>query len=95
MTVHLSARLAWHANSWNGRVCSQPKLNAACMAHEHIREGRLDDLEHLHRDKPFTEILKLTGYLPPCQRDANAFGPGAFIVKHEDPLPGRNLPSVE
>jgi len=65
------------------------------MAHEHIREGRLDDLEHLHRDKPFTEILKLTGYLPPCQRDANAFGPGAFIVKHDDPLPGRNLPSVE
>jgi len=65
------------------------------MAHEHIREGRKDDLEHLHRDKPFAEVLKLTGYRPPCQRDANAFGSDRFMVKHDDPLPGRSLPSVE
>lgn len=95
MSTHLSARLTWHENGWNGRVCSQPKLNAACMAHEHIREGREDDLEHLHRDKPFAEVVRLTGYLPPCQRDANAFGADTFVVRHDDPLPGRNLPSVE
>src|SRR5882762_7786085 len=95
MTTHLSARLSWHENGWNGRVCSHPKLNAACMAHEHIREGRDDDLEQLHHDKPFAEVRRLTGYLPPCQRDANAFGSGEFVIRHDDPLPGRNLPSVE
>jgi hypothetical protein len=65
------------------------------MAHEHIRELRDDSLEQLHHDKPFAEVRSLTGYLPPCQRDANAFGSDGFIIKHDDPLPGRNLPSVE
>lgn len=36
-----------------------------------------------------------TGYLPPCQRDANAFGEERFFIRHDDPLEGRGLPSAE
>lgn len=95
MTTHLSARLTWHENGWNGRVCTHPTLNAACMVHEHVRDARRDDLEQLHRGMSFRELKKLSAYIPPCQRDANAFSSDTFIVTHEDPLPGRNLPSVE
>ena len=95
MTTHLSARLTWHENGWNGRVCTHPTLNAACMVHEHVRDARRDDLEQLHRGKSFRELKKLSAYVPPCQRDANAFSSDTFIVTHEDPLPGRNLPSVD
>jgi exodeoxyribonuclease V alpha subunit len=95
MTTHLSARLTWHEDSWNGRVCKQPKLNAACMVHEHVRDSRNDELEDEHHDATFAAVLKATGYLPPCQRDANAFGADRYVVRHDDPLVGRSLPSVE
>ena len=31
MTTHLSARLAWHADGWNGHVCSAPRANGHCI----------------------------------------------------------------
>jgi len=40
MTTHLSARLTWHDSGWNGRICQAPALNAGCMEHEPVREGR-------------------------------------------------------
>ena len=27
MTVHISARLAWHQDGWNGRICDDPAAN--------------------------------------------------------------------
>ena len=28
---HLSVRVPWHDNSWNGSVCNNPKANGACL----------------------------------------------------------------
>lgn len=95
MTTHLSARLTWHEDAWNGNVCRHPSLNASCMVHEHVRNARRDDLEEAHRGQPFAEVRKLINYLPPCQRDANAFGERAFVIRHDDPLEGRKLPSAD
>lgn len=27
MTIHISARMAWHMDGWNGRVCKEPAAN--------------------------------------------------------------------
>ena len=95
MPTHLSARLTWHQDGWNGRICSRPLLNAACMVHEHVREGRKDKTEEENRGESIGAVRAKTGYLPPCQRDANAFGYERFSIRHEDPLEGRNLPGVD
>lgn len=91
MTVHLSARLAWHDRGWDGRICDAPHLNAHCIVHQHIREGRDDTLE---RDSTGIELSNLENWLPPCSRDTAAFADRGFVIVHEDPLELRNLPSV-
>jgi len=65
------------------------------MEHEHVREGRDLGIERPNASCPLPELKEKTGYLPPCQRDANAFGDVSYVIRHVDPLPGRALPSVE
>jgi exodeoxyribonuclease V alpha subunit len=77
MTVHLTARLAWHMNGWNGHICQNPAQNRYCIgAHSYpgdkIRQGRDLDWE---RDKnvagrPCSELDRA----PPCIYSINAFG---------------------
>jgi exodeoxyribonuclease V alpha subunit len=95
MTTHLSARLTWHQDAWNGHICQRPLLNAACMVHDHVRASRKDDVEQHYRGRPIGAVRAAANYLPPCQRDANAFGEQHFFIRHDDPLGGRGLPSVE
>lgn len=40
LATHLSVRLAWHDNAWDGCACAAPHLNASCLVHDHIRESR-------------------------------------------------------
>jgi hypothetical protein len=42
---HLSIRVPWHDNAWNGTVCSNPKGNASCLALAEIRELKHDARE--------------------------------------------------
>ena len=70
-------------------------LNSACMVHDHVRNSRNDIIEAAHLGQPIGIVSAKTGYLPPCQRDANAFGQERFSIRHVDPLEGRNLPSVD
>ncbi len=78
MTVHLTARLAWHDDGWNGRICERPDCNTYCVGmHSYpgdvvARERDLDN-EIALAGKP---LAKLAGAdLPPCIYSVNAFGP--------------------
>ena len=78
MTVHLTARLAWHDDGWNGRICERPDCNSYCVGmHSYpgdvvARERDLDK-EVAQAGKP---LAKLGGAdLPPCIYSVNAFGP--------------------
>ena len=66
---HVSVRVPWHDNGWNGRVCLDPKGNAACLAVRLNAKYRDDDDEQLHRDMAFTEMAKV----PPCLAERGAF----------------------
>ena len=90
MTTHLSARLAWHDRGWDGRICSNPHLNAHCMVHPHIRDSRNDIEERNVAGKHLAEL----NWLPPCSRDPGAYADRGFVIEHQDPLEFRKLPAV-
>ena len=45
MAQHISVRVPWHDNGWNGTVCNQPVCNSSCLKLSNIYENRKDDVE--------------------------------------------------
>lgn len=43
---HLSIRVPWHDNSWNGSVCNNPKANGACLILKNCALNRDDEKEN-------------------------------------------------
>jgi exodeoxyribonuclease V alpha subunit len=75
MTVHLSARLAWHMEGWNGHVCKVPAANTFCVGHhsypgDQIRVSRDLDWEVANAGLSCARKTEL----PPCVYSINAFG---------------------
>lgn len=75
MTVHLSARLAWHMEGWNGHVCRVPAANTFCVGQhsypgDQIRVSRNLDWEVANAGLSCAR----TEGLPPCVYSINAFG---------------------
>ena len=42
---HISIRVPWHDTGWDGRVCTFPRLNGACLRLKRIGQQRDDDAE--------------------------------------------------
>jgi hypothetical protein len=68
---HLTLRVAWHDNRWNGRVCGAPSQNAFCIALDRIREDRRDAQEDALSGTHFSELGPTE--MPPCQQESGAF----------------------
>lgn len=43
---HLSIRVPWHDNAWNGSICNNPKANSACLVLKNCALNRNDEQEH-------------------------------------------------
>lgn len=77
MVAHLTARLAWHDNGWNGEICEKPICNSYCVG-RHSYPGdviaRERDLatEKQNAGRPIAELP--SSGLPPCTYSVNAFG---------------------
>jgi predicted nucleic acid-binding protein len=80
MPKHLSIRVPWHDNGWNGTVCQHPEYNQACRALRPIALGKNDTLECTRSGKPLSII---DGYRPPCLDESGAF----MAEKRIDTLP--------
>lgn len=79
MTIHISARLAWHDSGWNGHICRNPRGNTYCVG-QHSYPG---DMCATRRDVSWEEQhagqpIKTLKQLPPCVYSANAFGADAI-----------------
>ena len=46
MAQHISVRVPWHDNNWNGSVCNQPVCNSSCLRLANIYENRNDNVEN-------------------------------------------------
>lgn len=85
---HISLRLAWHDDGWNGHVCKNPRANTHCVG-QHSYPGNL--ISH-NRDLEWEEQTNVAGChcstidgIPPCAYSINAFGNAA--VKGESNPP--------
>ena len=75
MTIHISSRIAWHMDGWNGCICKNPAANTHCVGAqsypgEMIVERRKLDWEKAYAGKCCTEADDI----PPCIYSINAFG---------------------
>jgi ATP-dependent exoDNAse (exonuclease V) alpha subunit len=68
MIKHISVRVAWHDNQWNGTVCCKPNSNGYCTQLPRIYEEKKDD-EVANKDWSSMDPQKL----PPCKAEGGAF----------------------
>ena len=71
---HVSARVPWHDNGWNGRVCLDARANAPCLAIRRNAENRDDAYEAANGGKCFSDL----DAPPPCLAER-----GAFLAQRE------------
>lgn len=75
MVKHLSIRLAWHENGWNGHICEHPCGNSYCIGqHSYpgsaVAENRDVEFEKVHPGEPISKYPCKVA----CSLSANAFG---------------------
>jgi len=95
---HVTLRVAWHDNKWNGHICKDPKNNTYCngfnsLLSERIRRRKEENMEQelANSGKSLTEI----DYLPPCFWSINLFGNEKLNVKHDNPAAPSLIPIEE
>lgn len=87
MPTHITARIAWHSDGWNGHVCKAPERNTYCVGCKSfpgdvIARERNIDVERKFAGKHSSE---LGGYVPPCSYSYNAFGVSQATAASEPP----------
>lgn len=88
MTTHLSARLAWHMDGWNGHICREAASNHYCVGpHSYpgdkIKSGRDLGWEQSKNvaGKPCARLDRA----PPCIYSINAFGSDSLTAFDDPP----------
>lgn len=69
--MHLTVRVAWHENRWDGTVCRVPSRNSFCLALDRIRESRDDSKEDQQAGKPWADLN--ASEQPACIAEAGGF----------------------
>lgn len=74
MATHMTLRLAWHNDGWNGRICEKPAENSYCVGcssypGEMIKEKRELDWEKQHAGQAFADLDKPAA----CMYSGSAF----------------------
>lgn len=67
---HLSVRVPWHDNMWNGTICSNPKDNSACLILKNCALERDDEKEQSLCGQKITNLSQTD--FPPCLRESGA-----------------------
>jgi len=68
---HLSMRVPWHDNKWNGTVCKDPKSNIACLILKNCAQNRKDDIESKNAGKSIDDLLETE--FPVCVGERGTF----------------------
>ncbi len=68
---HLTLRVAWHDNRWNGGICIAPAHNPYCIDLPRIREERNDPQEELDAERHWSDLP--FERLPPCIAEGAGF----------------------
>ena len=75
MTQHISIRLAWHDNGWNGHICRNPKANTYCVGQYTFLGDKIVRDRDLAKEQPCAGCATSgLDFTPPCVCSINAFG---------------------
>lgn len=86
MTLHLSARLAWHMNGWDGRICNNPASNTYCVGPYSVPGTKIVDNRNLEfEQKNQRKACSQLHEVPPCIFSVNAFGPEEIVAEDKPP----------
>lgn len=82
MTMHMSLRLAWHNDGWNGCICKKPCENVYCVGQYSypgnvIQSERNIEFEQEHAGEPCSKYPCGAA----CSLSVNAFGKETIIAK--------------
>ncbi|MEU1603105.1 ATP-dependent RecD-like DNA helicase [Micromonospora matsumotoense] len=81
---HLTVRVAWHDDAWNGKVCADPTGNPYCLDLDRIRVGRRDAQEQSLAGRSFIELDHTQR--PPCVAESGAFmNPAPWVRQFQHP----------
>ncbi|MXZ24245.1 MAG: AAA family ATPase [Caldilineaceae bacterium SB0665_bin_21] len=81
---HLSARVPWHDNGWDGTVCRDPKNNVACLKLTRIAEKKNEVLEARLAGRHLRDLSP--DEVPPCMVERVAFmSPYGLSSSHSHP----------
>ncbi|MGV3137880.1 ATP-dependent DNA helicase [Brevibacillus agri] len=70
-TKHLSARVPWHDNKWNGTVCCNALDNSFCRILPRVDTGKDLSFEQDHGGRQLSELS--IQQMPPCLEEKGAF----------------------
>ncbi len=68
---HLTVRVAWHDNQWNGSICQGPTTNSFCLALDRVRANRNDEAETALAGRFWHELAM--NQMPPCIAESAGF----------------------
>ena len=80
---HISIRVPWHDNKWNGTICQCPKNNPFCMMLHNISERKDENKEETYAGKDWKSLKQ--DQLPACVGENGGFmneKPYKRIFKH-------------
>lgn len=85
--MHLTVRMAWHDNNWDGRVCQDPQSNTYCTGANSLLSARIErkkntKLEQCKRGQYIEDNFESSS-VPPCYWSINAFSCKGFNVEHQ------------
>jgi hypothetical protein len=68
---HISIRVPWHDDLWQGTVCKRPRDNGSCVVLPEIAEAKRDELEACLAGRRFDSLRE--DELPPCVKERATF----------------------
>ena len=86
MAKHMSLRLAWHANGWNGHICDNPCGNVYCVGTHSYPGNVITETRDLEYEKKHSgEAMCSLDHCVACAFSANAFGDSVISAVSEPP----------
>ena len=90
MIQHISVRVPWHDNGWDGTICQDPAGNSACLKLKNIAENRNDRVEIAIRGERMEDHMEKVC----CIAEGGAFmSPEDLTRKAEHPYVSTKTPS--
>lgn len=85
--MHITVRMAWHDNNWNGKICADPEKNVYCVGTHSLLADRIAtnrnlEVEQEHKNNNVNNVKQEKNYTVPCFWSINAFGDHEIKIDH-------------